>query len=131
MVRDELRWQFYPNEEVKVEIPAISEAGFYVPKDVIIHQAVGSNFVYTIENNKAKLTKVIITGLSPSNYSIEGDGIKEGTKIIVIKDKSKIDQLYNGAEVNVTDTMPPLTLIEHKRAYNAVIPMDSIKFFNN
>ncbi|MCP4177437.1 MAG: hypothetical protein GY756_06705 [bacterium] len=131
VVRDELRWQFYPNEEVKVEIPAISKTGFYVPKDSIIHQAIGSNFVYIIENNKAKLTKVTITGLSPDNYSIEGDGIKEGVKIIVIKDKSEIDKLYNGADVKVTNTMSPLTRIEHKRAYNAVIPLDSIQFFNN
>ncbi|HJO92259.1 MAG TPA: hypothetical protein QF753_02565 [Victivallales bacterium] len=131
VVREEQRWMFYPDQKVKIEIPAISGPGFYVPKDAIIHQAAGSNFVYAVEGNKAKLIKVGITGLSPDNYSILGNGIKEGTKIIVVKDKSKIDQLYDGAEIKVTNTLPPLTRIEHKRAYNAVIPLDSIKFFNN
>ena len=73
VIKENIRWKFMPNQAVKIEIPTLSGEGLYVPASAVIHQASGSNFVYTIVDGKAKLVEVEITGRSSGYNRITGN----------------------------------------------------------
>jgi len=123
-----VEWLFLPGETVKVEIPVLAKPGFYVPSNCIVHESEGFNFVYAVENGKAQLIKVKLTGLADETYSIEGTGIKEGTQLIVFNDKKQVADMYDTCPIEMRGTIPPCEKIEHQRA-NSIIPYEQITFF--
>lgn len=121
-------WLFLPGETVKVEIPALTKPGFYIPLNCIVHESEGFNFVYVVENGKAKLTKVKLTGLADETYAIEGAGIKEGTQLIVFNDKKQAADMYDNCHVDVKGIIPPCEKIQHQHA-DPIIPYDQVVSF--
>ncbi len=128
VVYGKIEWLFLPGETVKVEIPALTKPAFYVPSTCIVHESEGFNFVYAVENGKAKMIKVKLTGLVDETYSVEGIGIKEGTKLIVFKNKKQVVDMYDSCPVEVKETIPPCEKIEHQRA-TPIIPYEQLTFF--
>jgi hypothetical protein len=123
-----IEWLFLPGETVKVEIPDLMKPGFYVPSNCIIHESEGFNFVYAVENGKARLVKVKLTGIADKTYSIEGSGIKEGTQLIVLNDEKQTAEIYDSCSIEVKETIPPCKRIEHHHA-SPLIPYERITFF--
>ena len=107
VVKENLRWKFMPGELVKVSIPALCEPGIYVPSGVIIHHADGDNYVYLVEDGKAKLTFVQIVGKSSEYLRIIGDGIKDGAQVVVINSDKNYDEIYGGVDIDIKNTLPP------------------------
>lgn len=126
------KWLFLPGDQVPVQIPIIVHPGLFVPTSVIIHAAESGNFVYVVDSGKAKLVSVQIDGRAWGAYSITGDGIKEGTKLVVFDDKSVLDNIYDGAVITEKGSVPPPMILEKKR----VIPLTPVEqlapysFFN-
>ena len=121
-------WQFLPGETVKVEIPVLTQPGFYVPSNCIVHESEGFNFVYAVENGKAKLIRVKLTGRADETYSIEGPGIKEGIQLVVFDNKKQVADMHDTCPIEVKGTIPPCEKIEHQRA-SPIVPYEEITFF--
>ncbi|MEI6056152.1 MAG: hypothetical protein WCR55_08860 [Lentisphaerota bacterium] len=119
------KWLFLPGDQVPVQIPDIVQPGFFVPTSVIIHASESGNFVYVVDSGKAKIVRVQIDGRAWGAYSITGDGIKEGTKLVVFDDKSILDNIYDGAAVTEKGSVPPPKLLEKKR----VLPLTPVEQF--
>jgi len=125
-VRESVQWEFTPDTEVKINIPAIGPKAIYVPRDAVIHEAEGSNYVYIVENNKAKLIQVDLIGAGWGCYAISGDGIKAGIDLIIPSDVNQIDQLYSGAEVKIINTTEGLERIEYPRAHQLQMSIEKV-----
>ena len=123
----ELGWQFLPDQLVKVAIPQLSQPGLYVPRNAILTQAAGENYVYVNDGGKAKLVSVELAGTCFGNYAISGDGISEGDEVVVIDSRSDLGFLYDGCEIKVDKTLPAPERIEHKRVNDVQIPLDKIE----
>ncbi len=110
-----VKWLFLPHDMVGVEIPDLVEPGLFVSTSVIIHAAENQNFVYVNDNGKAKLVKVELSGRAYDAYAIQGEGIKEGTKLVVIDDKNLLNNIYDGADLSVKGEIPPPKILEKRR----------------
>ncbi|HBM15878.1 MAG TPA: hypothetical protein DD381_06000 [Lentisphaeria bacterium] len=126
------KWLFLPEDQIPVVIPDLVKPGFYVPPSAIIHAAEGANFVYINDNGKAKLLQVKLVGRATDTYAIEADGLKEDTQIIVIEDKSILNQLYDGAPITVKGIVNPPYILEKRRVL-PIVPVEQLEpysFFN-
>ena len=127
VVLENLRWKFVPQQLVKVSIPSLNDPGIYVPPKAIVHQADNDNYVYLVEDGKAKITQVAITGRCSGFNRISGDGIVTGAKIIIFDNASDSDFLYNNADVDVKKTLPHSPRIKYKRADRLIIGLSEIE----
>lgn len=126
------KWLFIPGDQVAVSIPDLVEPGLYVPTSVIIHASENRNYVYIADAGKAKLAKIDIVGRAYGTYAIQGEGIKEGTKLVVIEDKNIIDNIYDGAEISEKGSIPSPKILE-KRRIQPLSPVEEFapySFFN-
>ncbi len=126
-VYTELGWQFLPEQLVKVAIPQLSQSGLYVPKNAILTQAAGENYVYVNDGGKAKLVPVELAGTCFGNYAIVGNGIKEGEEVVVVNNRSDLGLLYDGCDITVEKTISSPERIEHKRVNDVQVPLDKIE----
>ena len=126
-VFENIRWKFAPGQLVKVSIPELNEAGYYVPPKAIIHQADNDNYVYLLKNNKAELVKVDITGRSSGYNRISGHGIEDGTEIVYMDKPNLFKKLYNTADVKVESVITPYKRLLHKRADQLLLGISEIE----
>ena len=122
----ESEWLFLPGQLLKLEIPSLSKPGLYVSRKAIIHQSAEENYVYVVDNGVAKLVRIKIVGNSLENYAIRGEGIKPGTKVIVLDDKSQIKKLYDGVRINVKGALPAPERITRKRVDEVIVPIEDV-----
>ena len=83
------KFLFNPGDDIKIEIPDLGKPGFYVPASAVLSKGTDDNYVYTVRDNKAFLTKVKLTGGNNVYYRIEGNALGEGTKIVLLDKKTK------------------------------------------
>ncbi|HBM15862.1 MAG TPA: hypothetical protein DD381_05920 [Lentisphaeria bacterium] len=78
------RWKYLFNsgDVVRVEIPALSKPGFYVPASAVISKTTDKHYVYIVKNDKAEKVYVKISGGDNEYYRIEADALKDGVKLI-------------------------------------------------
>jgi hypothetical protein len=110
------QWQFYPQQEVRVRIPALSKAGIYVPRKAIIHQDFKDDYVYLVQHGIAKLKKVYVLGFYEDYCLISGKDIVPGERAIIIDDPVLFKLLYDGRKVNVADTEAAPVFMEKEHA---------------
>ena len=111
-------WKFYPNQQVKVQIPGLTKRGIYVPSKAVIHQDANEDYVYLIQNNVAKLKKVNVTGAYGNYCLITGEGIYPGERAVIIDTPSLFDALYDGVKVKVVNTVDAPEFMAHDHALN-------------
>ena len=94
-------WEFYPNQQVKVQIPSLTKPGIYVPVQAVIHQDANEDYVYLVQNGVARLKRVNVIGAYENYCLISGAGIHQGERAIIINNSELFDFLYDGAKVKV------------------------------
>ena len=111
----EKKWNFYPDQKVKVRIPMLSRPGFYVPPEAIISLDQNENYIYKINHNSTVvLEKVIIDGYAKGFYSIVGKSLKTGDQIVIVDDVNLYQKLFDGAEVFIKKIYDPSGYLQRK-----------------
>jgi multidrug resistance efflux pump len=82
------KYLFNPGDIVKVEIPELLKAGYYIPISSVIQKTTDDCYVYINDNGKAKLTKVTLVGGNDDYYRIDGKDIKDETEVLILDEKT-------------------------------------------
>ena len=109
-------WDFYPEQLVRVQIPALTRAGIYVPRKSIIHQDENENYIYLVQRGCAVLKKVYVIGAYEDYCLISGKDIKTGERAIIVDDPILFTLLYDGRKVDVMQTDDAPVFMENKHA---------------
>ena len=97
-------WEFYPDQEVKVQISAMTKQGLYVPRKAVMHQGEGEDYVYLLQHGVAKLKKVNVLGAYQEYCLISGKDVASGARAIIMNDPVLFTLLYDGSKVNIVET---------------------------
>ncbi|MCP4177752.1 MAG: hypothetical protein GY756_08300 [bacterium] len=125
VIYQQLHWRFTVGEKVKVTISGLNAPGFYVPYTAIFNKYIGKPQVCIVKNGKALFVNVKQTGLHGEYIRIEGDQLKEGDKV-VLDVNNALQNVYDGAMLNVTKTTEPLAKLSHNVA-KAYAPVTGTK----
>ena len=109
-------WDFYPFQQVRVRIPALTKAGIYVPRKAVIHQDENENYVYLVQHGCAVLKKVHVIGAYENYCLISGKDIKSGERAIIIDAPMLFTLLYDGRKVEIRQTEGAPVFMEHRHA---------------
>ncbi|HJO93014.1 MAG TPA: hypothetical protein QF753_06420 [Victivallales bacterium] len=118
-------WIFFPEEIVKVRIPSFIKKGIYVPRDAIIHSGKSGNYVYLIENEMLKLTKVYVAGAYNNYCMILSNTLRDGQQVVIIDNEDLYNYLYDGRQVNVIKTEEPPIFLSRPHASDISQPNSS------
>ncbi|HJO94088.1 MAG TPA: hypothetical protein QF753_11855 [Victivallales bacterium] len=125
VIYQQLHWRFTVGEKVKITISGLNAPGFYVPYTAIFNKYIGTPQVCIVEDGKAMFVNVRQTGLHGEYIRIEGEQLKEGEQI-VLDANNALQNVYDGAILDITKTIEPLAKLSHNVA-KAYAPVTGTK----
>lgn len=118
VIRCPLKWNFYPGQIVKVEIPELTPKAIYLPKTCVINSGTNENQIYIVENDILRLKAVDVIGTFADYVAIQGAGISTGKRAVMIDQPDLFNFLYDGRKVKILNSSEAPLFLEKPYALN-------------